>query len=265
MPPISSRRPAPGICGRQVASCQPVHRQLQSAERAGDVAIDQPGDKQSDDKDRTARQSEPPQGCAERRVQIVGIGAREEVHLPRREPRHRHGLPLRYRLARLREHVAEDRIVFRAERLEFQIDQAAAGGRVRRGSPAFQGLVDAVDIGDTGRRLRHHIADAVVEMDRVDGVAELFHGLVLRQAAVGDLNLQCGGDAAHAVDDSPHLFNPIVKHPLVHQNGRRGDGHGQCERYGADQHNKLGANPEVAEEAHCIPGSFRQVGRSRLP
>ena len=77
----------PGDFGRQITLGEALHRALQIAERAADVAVDQPCGEQHDHQNGAAKRADAKQRGVERTIQIVGIGAGEEHHPPWREAR----------------------------------------------------------------------------------------------------------------------------------------------------------------------------------
>lgn len=66
--------------------CEPFHGRLPAAERAGDVAIDQPGEQQRRGQDDRGDPAELPERGVECRVQVTGVGTGEKDPLPGREP-----------------------------------------------------------------------------------------------------------------------------------------------------------------------------------
>ena len=59
---------------REIAFRQPLHRGLQTAERDGDIPVDQPCGEQCDGDNRAADQTEPEQGGVEGSIEIIDIG-----------------------------------------------------------------------------------------------------------------------------------------------------------------------------------------------
>ena len=102
------------------------------------------------------------------------------------------------------------------------------------------------------RCLGEHIAAATVEPHRMNVVAEqrqrLLSGELMRNHPV----LQRSRDADRGLHDRTQLVDPVVEHPPLHQRCRCTDRDNDGKRRKAEQEGQLGAEFEVAEDAHWL-------------